>query len=475
PTLNVDARRDALHPSGVFAETGNAVPWVTWHEISLDRPSRVFSARGVADANAPGGFRWTYTPPCEPDETACALNVNPLKDAKDASMAAGSLTPGEASVPWIAWAEIGPTEKWQIFVSRLDPATRSRFVNVGGSLNVDQNHDARTPFVTFIQNVPYVAWLEDDGSGKFSLQVRHLASDVQTGTWVLDTPPGGFNINPALSNFGLFAAGSAEALFMTWTEGDPATSASQVLAGHLTPGGVASASPVTASPTVITGAGSEVQAKVEAYRQLLGAVDNGGEPGSKTSGYRELNWDSLTDEESAPNFYTPGLFNAPTVPRARGAVFTTPGEGIMVSADGDNPSGTLPRFGNINPAYADIFKTFSAERLFSPIGSNIVDMTFFVPGTNTPAVVRGFGAIYTDVDTAHTAFEYFDINGNSLGAFETPIADNDLSFLGVAFLTPVVARVQIRYGTDALGPDDGNGVDVAVMDNFIYGEPQAAP
>jgi hypothetical protein len=82
--------------------------------------------------------------------------------------------------------------------------------------------------------------------------------------------------------------------------------------------------------------------------------------------------------------------------------------------------------------------------------------------------------VYTDVDTAHTAFEYFDKDGKSLGSFETPIADNGLSFLGVVFDEAIVASVEVRYGTGALGPDDGAGeVDVAVMDNFIFGEPQA--
>src|SRR5690606_12424141 len=99
----------------------------------------------------------------------------------------------------------------------------------------------------------------------------------------------------------------------------------------------------------------------------------------------------------------------------------------------------------------------------------------FVPGTNTPATDRGFGAVYTDVDTHHTPVEYLDKDGNSLGPFETPIADAGLSFLGVAFPDPVVFRVQIRYGTAALGPNDSADTDVAVMDNFIYGEPQPLP
>ena len=98
--------------------------------------------------------------------------------------------PEKVRVPWIAWPEIGPTGKWQIFVSRLDTSTRNSFLQVGGSLNVDPNHDARHPVITFVGNVPYVVWLEDDGSGKFEVQVRHLASDPQTGSWALDTPRG---------------------------------------------------------------------------------------------------------------------------------------------------------------------------------------------------------------------------------------------------------------------------------------------
>lgn len=232
--------------------------------------------------------------------------------------------------------------------------------------------------------------------------------------------------------------------------------------------------PATPTPQVVSGAG-DITAVVEAYRALLGA-DNGGEPVSPGNGRREINWDSLPDDLAAPNDYAADLFNAATAPRARGIVLTTEaGAVLQVSADADNAAGVLPRFGHLNPAYAQAFQTFSGERLFSPVGSNIVDATFFVPGTQTPALVRGFGAVYTDVDTDHTAFEYFDRDGKSLGKFAVPLSNNGLSFLGVAFDEPLVARVRIMYGTVALGPDDSAENDVAVMDNFIYGEPVARP
>jgi len=229
------------------------------------------------------------------------------------------------------------------------------------------------------------------------------------------------------------------------------------------------------SPTVVSASG-DIAAKVDEFRQLLGDPNNGGTPGQQAAGRREINWDGVPDDLAAP-FDLPGdFFNAPAAPRARGAVLATPGTAVQVSADSDNPSGAAVRFGNINPGYVDDFRTFSPERLFSPIGSNVVDLTFRVAGTSTPAVVRGFGAVYTGVDAASSStFEYFDAANRSLGRFNVPVSQDGLSFLGVAYPTPVVSRVRINYGNAALGPDNGGSADVAVMDDFIYGEPYAAP
>ncbi len=186
-----------------------------------------------------------------------------------------------------------------------------------------------------------------------------------------------------------------------------------------------------------------------------------------------LDWDTVPDEQASPNFLPSNFFNDTVAPRARGAVLTTPGPGVQVSADASNPSGATVRFGNINSSYAAAFTTFSPERLFSPIGSNVVDLTFFVAGTTTKATVNGFGAVYTDVDQAESSFEFIDKNDQSLGQFTVPSSPGGLSFLGVVFDEAVVARVRIVYGSSALGPAESADVDVAVMDNFIFGEPRA--
>ena len=217
-------------------------------------------------------------------------------------------------------------------------------------------------------------------------------------------------------------------------------------------------------PVVISGAGN-VGPLIEKYRKLIGEPNNADGP-AQPGGRREINWDGVPDDKAAPAFLAPDAF------KGRGARLNTPGKGVQVSAKPGNPSNTAPLLGHINPTYTKIFKPFSGERLFSPVGSNIVDLTFTVPGTDRPALVRGFGAVYVDVDQPHTSFRYFDANGKLLGAFRVPIRNNGFSFLGVAFDKPVVARVRIEYGSVALGPDDSRKNDVSVMDDFIFSEPQ---
>jgi hypothetical protein len=222
---------------------------------------------------------------------------------------------------------------------------------------------------------------------------------------------------------------------------------------------------------VVKGAGA-IQGRVDKFRSFLGP-DNGGGPGGKAKGRREINWDAVPDEFAAPHTLPPGFFNAKAAPRARGAVLRTPGDHVAVSADSENPTGTPLRFGEVNPTYTAQFKPFSAERLFSPIGSNVVNLTFRVPGTKRKGLTRGFGAVYTDIDRKeNTAFQYFDRRGRSLGKFAAPVSTSGLSFLGVVFKRAVVARVRIAYGSGELGPNDSASYDVAVMDDFLYGEPR---
>jgi len=240
----------------------------------------------------------------------------------------------------------------------------------------------------------------------------------------------------------------------------------------LSAGIVGLSSPSFAVPIVEQASGANpaaIQAPVDAFRADLGNPLNPNVAGSFPGGRREINWDGVPDALAAPNNLPSNFFNANS---PRGAVFSTPGTGVQVSAN----AGVAPvRFDNLNPTYSSIFQTFSTQRLFTAVGSNIVDVNFFVPGSANPATVSGFGSVFTDVDLANTtSIQYFNTNNVSLGTFFAPTANNGLSFLGVSGLGDI-ARVRITTGNSALGPTDANGnsVDVVAMDDFLYGEPKA--
>jgi hypothetical protein len=220
---------------------------------------------------------------------------------------------------------------------------------------------------------------------------------------------------------------------------------------------------------------ADIQSTVDAFRADLGGVNNGGNDPA-TSGRREISWDGVSDELAAPNNLPANFFN---INSKRGVVFATPGSGFQVSAQTNNPTATAVEFGNLSPAFANLFRAFSPERLFTPVGSNITNVAFFVPGTATPALVQGFGAVFTDVErNDSTKLEFFDLQGNLIYsgfAPAVPGAHESFSFLGASFAAPQIALVRITSGNAALDAqaENNDANDLVAMDDFIYGEPQA--
>lgn len=226
-----------------------------------------------------------------------------------------------------------------------------------------------------------------------------------------------------------------------------------------------------ASAAVFTAAGANpaaIQASVDGLRAALGA--NNGVGGTFATGRREINWDGVPNGFAAPNPLPANFFN---VNSPRGVVFSTAGTGFQVSASA--ASGTPVRFGNLNAAYPADNQTFSAERLFTALGSNTLQIDFFVPGTSIPATVAGFGAVFTDAEVAAAArYTVFLGDGTNGGQFGVPVAPTGgLSFLGLT--DPLrYSRIVIQSGTAVPGASESlNAVDVVFMDDFIYGEPQA--
>jgi hypothetical protein len=225
-----------------------------------------------------------------------------------------------------------------------------------------------------------------------------------------------------------------------------------------------------APPVVFQAAGpnaATIQSAVDQFRAALGGANNGNTPGPLATGRREINWDGGGNNPAT----SPGPTPFQVFLAGRGADITTPGSGFVQAT----PSGLADTF--LNPDLGGIFQAFSPLRLFAPIGSNITDVAFFVPGgANVEAETSAFGVVLADVDRENTTkVKYFDSYGRLIYAIAAPASAGTatFSFVGVKFSDSRVASVRIVTGNEVI-KDRKPRRDVVVMDDFIYAEPQPA-
>ena len=239
---------------------------------------------------------------------------------------------------------------------------------------------------------------------------------------------------------------------------------------------------VTLGPSVFQAAGpsaASIQSTVDQFRAALGGANNGNVAGPLDTGRREINWDGggSTATSPGPTPFTVFL-------NTRGALMTTPGTGFVQAT----AAGLADTF--FNPSLATTFQAFSPVRLFAPLDSTVTDVTFFIPGGggNTPATTSGFGAVFADVDspdgggrltrqskhTSSSRIAYYDADGKLLYESAIPSSPGTatLSFFGIVFPEPRIAFVRIITGRKDPGEGSDPKVDLVVMDDFIYGEPQ---
>ena len=244
---------------------------------------------------------------------------------------------------------------------------------------------------------------------------------------------------------------------------------------------VAAATPCISSAVFIerevggTSDPNSILATVNLFRADVGAPDNLNAAGPLFGGRREINWDggNPANVATTQNGTPFGAF------LNRGALITTPGSGVVQAP----PSGLATVFSNAT--YTTTFSTFSPSRLFTPVDSNTIDITFLLPSgtanvsSGIPATVSGFGAVFSDVDLVNSAsMTFFDANGNVIfndSSITPGTGAASLSFAGAFDPAAGIARVRIVSGTAAPGPNDAGSVDIVVLDDFIFAEPRRIP
>ena len=181
PSLNVDPTRSGVEPDITFTGANDSVPWVVWYEQNdtgtsgLANNEMVFAAKAVNDGVATnGGFHWVAvgnqlsgtldtsgtngSGTCASsltNEQQCSLNHDPTADAEDPQVAAGTMTAGSPTVPWVVWDEkVSGADR--IFASRLvgtGATAHFQIANGGAPIGTGTRAD-----ITFSRNTPYVSW-----------------------------------------------------------------------------------------------------------------------------------------------------------------------------------------------------------------------------------------------------------------------------------------------------------------------------
>ena len=159
-------------------------------------------------------------------------------------------------------------------------------------------------------------------------------------------------------------------------------------------------------------------------------------------------------------------------------LLTNPNGGtVQVSLNDPNP---LHQFADVNPGFPQIFEPFSGDQLFAAIGGNQVQVDFVIPLTFTPALTRGFGVVFSDVDVfGPTTIQLFDANNNPIGLAEKVPAsvppggpeNESFSFLGLLFDNPVIRRAVITNGNFEISSGFSDGKDLVVMDDYLFSTP----
>jgi hypothetical protein len=231
--------------------------------------------------------------------------------------------------------------------------------------------------------------------------------------------------------------------------------------------------------TVFEGAGStpaSIAATRDAFRVAVGGGSVAGANGDFGGLRREINWDGVGNAFADPNSLPANFFN---VNSPRGVVFSspTPGASFAVSANSGLSTPTL--FG-----FPGDLQTFSAQRLFATVGSRIIDIGFFEPGTSNVATTSAFAAVFVDAENDDaidfTLMEFFDQNNALIFSRRVLVAGNQgLSFLGgVANSGEQISRVRITTPDNFLlsnGIRSNETHDFVVMDDFLYATPAAVP
>lgn len=222
--------------------------------------------------------------------------------------------------------------------------------------------------------------------------------------------------------------------------------------------------------TIVKGSG-DISDEIDAFRMLLGDPLNNST--GVNGGRREINWDGVADDlvgQPLPSrLFNPTGPNAP-VGMQRGLAYISGGAFQVSNVN----------FSNINEHAGSELVPYSGSKVFANISANDWEIEFEVPGQQVGAAVRGFGAVFTDVDLENSvSLEFFNQN-ESLGKYFVPTRTDDhpFSFFGLHIkkggkITRVLVSHPAKISDGRIDVSNGGTDDLLALDDFFYDEPVA--
>ena len=205
--INEANNRTATDPS--LTDVGG-VPYVAWDEppnLGIGEQIRVKRLNGA-------GTAW------EEPWTGASGGDGGINHTADQNGTDPSIT-SVGGVPYVAWLETDGT-KDELRVARLNGSTwEEPWAGVSdnsGGINQSTSQSARSPHITSIGGVPYVAWREDDG---VNIEERVARLNTATNTW--EQVVGGaspINQDPSKNSYGASLAGIGGVPYVAWQEDD---------------------------------------------------------------------------------------------------------------------------------------------------------------------------------------------------------------------------------------------------------------
>jgi hypothetical protein len=210
---------------------------------------------------------------------------------------------------------------------------------------------------------------------------------------------------------------------------------------------------------------------ITAFEAAAGGADNGTTPGEHASGFRHFTPVGIAVDGSDPGSTAiPGGHTVALSPSRLQPWGLELGPAVAVAVADDG-------FMSVN-SHAG----FSPPNLWAPFNSNTTEFQIVAPAAQanapTPAVSRGLGIEFVNVENGGTTVSYY--SGNALLS-QVTAPQGATSFAGILFADPVVTRVVITLGTADIFGFDGTSVTpgstvattMAAGDDIVAAEPGA--